>query len=81
MHQVHPYLATDCKYMTSNITNKDDNKQLTEGEEVGKHDTEEQNIQIMKLSHVKKATMDGRFVEVQWSKTAPLALLHISEAE
>ena len=81
MHQVHPYLATDCKYITSNITNKDDNKQLTEGEEVRKHDTEEQNIQIMKLSDVKKAAMDGRFVEVQWSNTVALALLHISEAE
>ena len=81
MHQVHPYLATDCKYITSNITNKDDNnKQLTEGEEVGKHDTEKQSIEIMKLSDVKKAAMDGRFVEVQWSNTVALALLHISEA-
>ena len=49
-----------------------------EGEEVvGGHDTEKQSIRIMKLSQVKEAVKDGKFVEVQWSNTVALAMLHL----
>ena len=72
--QVHPYLATDCAYITSSSNNKD------KGEEqvIGGHDTEQQHIKIMKLTDVKQAVLDNRFVEVQWSNTVALAMLHIS---
>eukprot|EP00581_Thalassiosira_minuscula_P015516 CAMPEP_0183728422 /NCGR_PEP_ID=MMETSP0737-20130205/28022_1 /TAXON_ID=385413 /ORGANISM="Thalassiosira miniscula, Strain CCMP1093" /LENGTH=273 /DNA_ID=CAMNT_0025960359 /DNA_START=172 /DNA_END=993 /DNA_ORIENTATION=+ len=72
MGWVHPYLARDCSY-ANNIAGG--------GEEsiavVGGHDTEKQRIQIMKFSEVKGAVMDGRFVEVQWSNTVALAMLHL----
>ena len=49
-----------------------------EGEEVvGGHDTEKQSIRIMKLSQVKEAVKDGKFVEVQWSNTVALAMLYL----
>ena len=69
---MHPYLARDC---TGNASNSD-----TEGDtntnEIGGRDAEKQNVHIMQLSDVKKAVMEGKFVEVQWSNTVSLAMLH-----
>ncbi|KAL7526784.1 hypothetical protein ACHAXR_001655 [Thalassiosira sp. AJA248-18] len=74
MGWVHPYLARDCTYVESDIgIEKNANSN-----EVGGHDTEKQGIKTMKLSQVKKAVMDGKFVEVQWSNTVALAMLHLS---
>ena len=72
---MHPYLATDCTYITSiSIKEKEkDDEQVV----IGGHDTEQQCIKIMKLSDVKEAVLDNRFVEVQWSNTVALAMLHI----
>ena len=69
---MHPYLATDCTYITSNINNEK-NEQV-----IGGHDTEQQQIKVMKLSDIKKAVVENKFVEVQWSNTVALAMLHIS---
>ena len=71
---MHPYLATDCTYITSSINNEDKEKEQV----IGGHDTEQQRIKIMKLSDVKQAVLDNKFVEVQWSNTVALAMLHIS---
>ena len=72
--QVHPYLATDCSYSSSTDNNPTSNGE----EEVGGHDNEKQHIQTMKLSEVKEALLNGKFVEVQWSNTVALAILHLS---
>ena len=50
-------------------------------DEVGKPDTERQDIVSMTLQDLKKNAMDGRFLEVQWSNTVALALLHIGESQ
>ena len=85
--QVHPYLARDCSYSSDhpNNANVGDGSSENNGNsnnevvaEVGGHDTEKQNVQVMKFSEVKKAVMDGKFVEVQWSNTVALAMLHLS---
>lgn len=84
---VHPYLARDCSYSSDhpNNANVGDGSSENNGNsnnevvaEVGGHDTEKQNVQVMKFSEVKKAVMDGKFVEVQWSNTVALAMLHLS---
>ena len=72
--QVHPYLATDCTYITSSNNNEKNDKEQV----IGGYDTEQQRIKIMKLSDVKQALLDNKFVEVQWSNTVALAMLHIS---
>ena len=77
---MHPFLATDCAYIKSSSSMNDNinNDIEDEGEEVvGGHDTEKQSIRIMKLSQVKEAVKDGKFVEVQWSNTVALAMLHL----
>ena len=72
---MHPYLATDCTYITTNSDNKEkDEEQVV----IGGHDTEQQRIKIMKMSDVKQAVLDNKFIEVQWSNTVALAMLHIS---
>ena len=72
---MHPYLATDCTY---NITSSNKNEKNEQVQVIGGHDTEQQQIKIMKLSDVKKAVVENKFVEVQWSNTVALAMLHIS---
>ncbi len=81
---MHPYLATDCIYNidNSNANNSDNtNDDVTINSsinEVGGRDTEKQNIQILAVTDIKTAVLDGRFVEVQWSNTVALAMLHLS---
>mmetsp|Transcript_21041 Transcript_21041/g.31890 ORF Transcript_21041/g.31890 Transcript_21041/m.31890 type:complete len:91 (-) Transcript_21041:165-437(-) len=58
--------------------NNDNPNNEEKEKEVGGRDTEKQHLRIMKLSDVKKAVMDGRFMEVQWSNTVALAMLHLS---
>lgn len=54
------------------------NQEEGEEEVVGGRDTEKQRVEIMTLADVRRAVMDGRFVEVQWSNTVALAMLHYS---
>lgn len=75
MGWVHPFLARDCVYTKTA-------PQLFAGDtesngNVGAHDIEWQNIQSMTLNEVKDAVMKERFIEVQWSNTVALAMLHL----
>lgn len=84
MGWVHPYLARDCAY--ASITKDHDGgggngKDIVNSQEVGGHDTEKQLIQTMRLSEVKRAVMEGKFAEVQWSNTVALAMLHLSSSD
>ena len=86
MGWIYPYLATDCTYLDkendgvssssqSSINNpnkKDDN----DDDEVGGHDIEKQLVQRMTITNIRNAVIAGRFVEVQWSNTVALAMLH-----
>mmetsp|Transcript_1714 Transcript_1714/g.2463 ORF Transcript_1714/g.2463 Transcript_1714/m.2463 type:complete len:268 (-) Transcript_1714:176-979(-) len=46
-------------------------------EEVGIADTEKQKFKSIGFGEVKSAVMNGDFLEVQWSNTVSLALLHL----
>ncbi|KAL7459385.1 hypothetical protein ACHAWC_011238 [Mediolabrus comicus] len=75
MGWVHPFLARDCVYTKTTLP-------LLVGDtesngNVGAHDIELQNKQSMTLNEVKDAVMKERFVEVQWSNTVALAMLHL----
>ncbi|KAL7467324.1 hypothetical protein ACHAXS_007572 [Conticribra weissflogii] len=72
MGWVHPFLARDCDY--SSIDSGENNE---DGDAVGAHDTELQKVRSMALEEVRVAVMEGKFLEVQWSNTVALAMLHI----
>lgn len=46
-------------------------------DEVGKPDVERQHLVSMSLDQIKQSVKRGEFLEVQWSNTVALALLHI----
>jgi 8-oxo-dGTP pyrophosphatase MutT (NUDIX family) len=68
MGWVNPFLARDCSY-SKNVGVEE------HGDVVGGADTEKQRMVVMSLEDVKKAVMEGRFLEVQWSNTVALAIL------
>jgi 8-oxo-dGTP pyrophosphatase MutT (NUDIX family) len=44
--------------------------------QVGAADSEQQDVRIMSLADVQEAALDGKFLEIQWSATVALAMLH-----
>uniref|UniRef100_A0A7S2P8B9 Nudix hydrolase domain-containing protein n=1 Tax=Skeletonema marinoi TaxID=267567 RepID=A0A7S2P8B9_9STRA len=72
MGWIHPFLARDCKYGEF-----DDGSGEPSNADVGAHDMEKQNVQSMTLSEVKVSVMNQKFIEVQWSNTVALAMLHL----
>lgn len=82
MGWVHPFLATDCFFDTSDsVAGDGDSSKYDSSKMVGARDTEKQHVRTMKLTDVRRAVMDGKFVEVQWSNTVALAMLHLSIVE
>jgi hypothetical protein len=53
-----------------------DLENLDVGDEVGAADTERQDLRTITLSELREAARAGDFLEVQWSATVALALLH-----
>jgi hypothetical protein len=45
-------------------------------EEVGAADAERQDLKSITLRELREAATGGRFLEVQWSNTVSMALLH-----
>ena len=45
-------------------------------EEVGAADTERQDLHKISLTELRQASRNGEFLEVQWSNSVALALLH-----
>ncbi|KAL3767614.1 hypothetical protein ACHAW5_004055 [Stephanodiscus triporus] len=78
--QVHPFLAMDCAYVSSS-SSLDDDKTEGGADVVGGRDVEEQATRRMSLTEVRKAVSGGKFVEVQWSNTVALAMLHLSSLD
>ena len=72
MGWVNPYLARDCSFFKQEV-----GSDVAQNNEVGAHDMEKQNVQSLTLIEVKAGVMNQQFVEVQWSNTVALALLHL----
>ena len=74
------FLAMQCSPAAAAVTEKaPDNKGHSAAdntEEVGVADTERQNIKIISLEELRQAAQDGKFLEIQWSATVALSLLH-----
>ena len=47
-------------------------------EEVGAPDTERQDLVVVSTDELRKRLVEGNFIEIQWSATVALALMHIS---
>jgi 8-oxo-dGTP pyrophosphatase MutT (NUDIX family) len=62
------YLATHCEKSTEELEHRDD--------EVGGADTERQDLRRITLKELLPAVLEGKFMEIQWSATVALALLH-----
>lgn len=62
------YLATHCDTAQKDLQHRKD--------EVGAADTERQDLQRIGLHDLRQAVLDGKFLEIQWSATVALALLH-----
>ena len=52
------------------------NSNIDPNDEVGAPDTEQQDVISMTFTDVLKNAKQGEFLEVQWSNTVALALLH-----
>lgn len=63
------FLATDCQSENSE-------KHTVRADEVGMADTEKQEMKVISLDELKESARNGRFLEIQWSATVALALLH-----
>lgn len=62
------YLATHCQKSNEEMEHRDD--------EVGVADTERQDLRTIKLQDLIQSVLAGKFLEIQWSATVALALLH-----
>jgi 8-oxo-dGTP pyrophosphatase MutT (NUDIX family) len=63
------FIASDCQQKKSKGA-------TTWMDEVGKADFERQNFRIMSLTEVREAVQGGKFLEIQWTATVALAMLH-----
>jgi ADP-ribose pyrophosphatase YjhB (NUDIX family) len=73
MGWVNSFLATNC---SRSPMKKQGYYSGTHVEEVGAADTERQDMKSITLRELREAATKGQFLEVQWSNTVSLALLH-----
>ncbi|CAB9529840.1 expressed unknown protein [Seminavis robusta] len=71
MGWVNSFLAMQCKE-----AKKAGNDKTEKEEEVGVADTEKQKLKTIGLRELRRAATAGEFLEVQWSATVAMALLH-----
>eukprot|EP00934_Nitzschia_sp_Nitz4_P002502 Nitzschia sp. Nitz4//scaffold339_size21316//1882//2745//NITZ4_008614-RA/size21316-processed-gene-0.15-mRNA-1//1//CDS//3329548351//2492//frame0 len=70
MGWLHAFWATKCAH------DPNQGKHLALENEVGAADTEQQSMTTITLSELRESVLNGEFIEVQWSATVALALLH-----
>jgi hypothetical protein len=70
MGWMNSFVATKC----SRESRKKQHEAFTD--EVGAADTERQDLKRVTLTELREASRMGKFLEVQWSATVALALLH-----
>ena len=75
MGWVYSFLAVRCKPITRG-QEKDLMGDAKDESIVGDADVERQDLKTMSLDEVRLASRNGEFLEVQWSNTVALALLH-----
>lgn len=80
---VNGFLARDCSLkgqgdMSDHADMVGDGAEADVAEEVGEPDAERQDLLSISLQVLKERAKRGEFLEVQWSNTVALALLHIS---
>jgi ADP-ribose pyrophosphatase YjhB (NUDIX family) len=73
MGWLNSFLATDC---SRDLKDKSSSFGVAVEDEVGAPDTERQDLKSITLSRLKEAARNGEFLEVQWTATVALALLH-----
>ena len=71
MGWVNSFLATDCEHDKSKTNNH-----VALRDEIGAADTERQDLESVTLTDLRGLVRTGEFLEVQWSATVALALLH-----
>eukprot|EP00591_Stephanopyxis_turris_P011645 CAMPEP_0195519988 /NCGR_PEP_ID=MMETSP0794_2-20130614/15882_1 /TAXON_ID=515487 /ORGANISM="Stephanopyxis turris, Strain CCMP 815" /LENGTH=255 /DNA_ID=CAMNT_0040649249 /DNA_START=175 /DNA_END=942 /DNA_ORIENTATION=- len=74
MGWVNSFVAMDC-IRGGNVGEKEKSTEAGE-DEVGAADTEKQDQVALNLEELREAVREGKFLEVQWSNTVALALLH-----
>ena len=74
MGWTHTFLAQDCHPVGKGTAAAGSDK-----DEVGGHDTERQDTKEMTLEELRHAVQKGEFMEIQWSATVALAIMHIDE--
>jgi ADP-ribose pyrophosphatase YjhB (NUDIX family) len=74
MGWLHGFLATDCSRDSKNKGVH--SAALNAEEEVGAPDTERQDLKSFSVTRLRDATRNGEFLEVQWTMTVSLALIH-----
>jgi len=75
MGWVNSFLATECSKKESR-GGSDGYKIKSSALDVGAADTERQDLKKITLTELRRAARRGEFLEVQWSATVALALLH-----
>jgi ADP-ribose pyrophosphatase YjhB (NUDIX family) len=76
MGWVHSFLAMRCQSSVKMNTITTSNKAVSDGELVGDADGERQDLRKVSLTELRAAVRNGDFMEVQWSNTVALALMH-----
>ena len=82
MGWVNSFLATNCSKRQTESKNSYFAKRSSSSssgkanDEVGTADTERQDLRLLTLTELRQAAAKGEFLEVQWSNTVALALLH-----
>jgi ADP-ribose pyrophosphatase YjhB (NUDIX family) len=70
------FLATKCEKLTDTEQRNMMIDNSGKKEVVGAADTERQDLRTLSLQELRQALVAGRFLEIQWSATVALALLH-----
>ena len=73
MGWVNSFLASNC---SRDAAKKDHSFEIAAEDEVGAPDTERQDLRSISLTRLREAARNGEFLEVQWTATVALALLH-----
>ena len=79
MGWVNSFLARRCTPSAKAVEQKRRQRRLGEGGEVGKADVERQQLVQLSFQELRQEATRGSFIEVQWSNTVSLAILHIFE--
>ena len=70
------YLASECQRRRGM-----GDEAMNPSEEVGAPDTERQDLRVISLDALKEGVRNGKFLEIQWTATIALAILHLESKQ